>query len=146
MINASAASVFNFLTNIDSMYKVWHPKDHRFCKVIRGKLNKVGSVFHALEILDGFPLYLILKLVKVDHNHYLEYRAVFPFSLLKLGYGYFKIQPLSPNRVKLTAFVQYGLQPAAFDGIANFVVKAETARKHIREEGENMKQYLEQKI
>lgn len=141
IINVPRKDIFNFLMNIDSLYKIWHPKDHVFCKVLSGALTKKGGSFHFLEIINGFPLYLTAKITEVRENEYLEYVPAFPFSLLKTGKAFFQIEKISDNQSKLIAYVEYGNR--FFDKIGNFFVKTEFARKHIREEGENMKDYLE---
>jgi len=143
IINIPAKNVFNFLVNIDSMYKIWHPKDHVFCNVLSGSLVKKGCRFHFLEIINGFPLYLVARITEVRENEYLEYVPSFPFSLLKTGKAYFKIEKISENQSRLIAYVEYGNQ--FFDSIINFFVKTIAVKKHINEEGENLKRYLEQK-
>ena len=44
IIKTTPENVFNFLTQIDSLYKAWHPKDHVFCKRIYKKLNERGCL------------------------------------------------------------------------------------------------------
>lgn len=143
IIRASAQSVFNFLTRIDALYKTWHPKDHVFCKAIYRDINQRGCVFHFLEIIGGFPLYLIVIVSNIKRNEYIEYKPVFPFSLLNLGMGYFSIEPVSKDTSKLTAYVEYGNRSGLLDKVFQFFVKTDIAKKHIREEGENIKRYLE---
>ena len=143
IIDVPAKDIFNFLVNIDSLYKIWHPKDHIFCRVLSGSLSKKGCRFHFLEIIGGFPLYLTAKVTEVRENEYLEYVPAFPFSLLKTGKAYFRVEKISDNQSGLVAYVEYGNK--FFDKIANFLVKTSAARKHIKEEGENLKKYLERK-
>lgn len=140
-INVPAITVYKFLINIDSLYKVWHPRDHIFCKTIFGSLSKKGCRFYFLEIIGGFPLFLTAKITEVRENEYLEYVPAFPLSLLKTGKAYFRIEKISDNQSRLIAYVEYGNK--FFDKIANFLVKTAAAKKHIKEEGENMKRYLE---
>ena len=142
-INAPAKSVFGFLTHIDLLYKTWHRKDHVFCKTISGTLSKKGCVFHFLERIGGFPLYLIAKVTEVKNNEYIEYVPVFPFSLFKTGKGYFRIEKISDDKSRLIAYVEYGDKSGFLDRIANFFIKTSAARKHMREEGVNLKIYLE---
>jgi len=79
IIDVPAEDIFNFLVNIDSLYKIWHPKDHIFCRVLSGSLSKKGCRFHFFEIIGGFPLYLMAKVTEVRENEYLEYVPAFPF-------------------------------------------------------------------
>jgi len=145
IIKADTSAVFTFLTNIDSLYKIWHPKDHVFCKTIFRKLSASGCIFHFLEILNGFPLYLIVKITQIKKDQYIEYKLIFPFSLLKLGYGYFRIEPIASGGSKLIAFVEYGYKSVLFDKITNLFINVDSVRKHIKEEGHNIREYLEQK-
>ena len=79
----------------------------------------------------------------VRENEYLEYVPAFPFSLLQTGKAYFQIEKISDNQSKLIAYAEYGNK--FLDKIANFLVKTSAAKKHIKEEGENLKRYLENK-
>ena len=117
IIDAYPSAVFGFLTSIDVLYKIWHPKDHIFCRTISGSLSKIGCRFHFLEIIGSFPLYLTVKITKVKENEYLEYMPAFPFSLLKTGRAYFRIENISTNQSKLTAYVEYGDRFRIFDRI-----------------------------
>ena len=142
-VDVPAKDVFNFLVSIDSLYKIWHPKDHIFCRVLSGSLSKKGCRFHFLEIIGRFPLYLTAKVTDVRENEYLEYVPAFPFSLLQTGKAYFQIEKISDNQSKLIAYTEYGNK--FLDKIANFLVKTSAAKKHIQEEIENLKRYLENK-
>lgn len=134
-INAPAKSVFGFLTHIDLLYKTWHRKDHVFCKTISGTLSKRGCVFHFLEVIGGFPLYLAVKVTHLKNNQDIVYKPIFPFSLLNLGWGYFRIDSITPNQSKLTAFIEYGFKSARFDKVISFFVKTSEVKKYIKEEG-----------
>ena len=143
IIEAKPESIFNFLTRIDTLYKTWHPKDHVFCRAIYKDLNQRGCIFHFLEIIGGFPLYLIVKVSKIKRNEYIEYKPTFPFSFFNLGMGYFSIESASENTSKLTAYIEYGNRIGLIDRISQFFIKTDIAKKHIREESENIKRYLE---
>lgn len=143
IINVSAEEIFGFLTQIDSLYKIWHPKDHVFCKVIFGRLSRKRCVFHFLEKMDGLPLYLIVKVSELRQNEYMEYRSIFPLSLLKIGRGYFRIEKISSTQSKLIAYVEYGYKVKFFDKVIALIVKADVIKKHMHEEGANMKIFLE---
>ena len=63
--------------------------------------------------------------------------------MIETGKAYFQIEKISDNQSKLIAYVEYGNK--FFDKVANFLVKTSAAKKHIQEEGENIKRYLEQR-
>ena len=147
IVNTDPKPIFDFLTHIDSLYKVWNPKDHAFCRTLFRRLDQKGCIFHFLEILGWFPLYLPTRITKIEPNRYIEYAPLFPLSLLNLGYGYFKIDRISPQQSKLIAYAQWGwnlpILGPLFDAFSNFCVNKETAIQHIREEGANLKRYVE---
>ena len=108
IIEAKPESIFNFLTRIDTLYKTWHPKDHVFCRAIYKDLNQRGCIFHFLEIIGGFPLYLIVKVSKIKRNEYIEYKPTFPFSFFSFRMENFSIERNSRNTYKHTAYIQAG--------------------------------------
>lgn len=147
IIDTSPQPIFDFLTHIDSLYKVWHPKDHVFCKTLFRTLDKTGCIFHFLEIIGWFPLYIPTKVTKIEPNRYIEYEPIFSLSFFKPGFAYFKIESISAQQSKLTAYVQWGwkspvLSPL-FDAVANLLIRKKVAEQHIREEGLNLKRYVE---
>lgn len=144
VVDVDADAVFGFLSHIDALYKIWHPRDHKFCKVISGHLGTKGCVFQFLEVLGGFPLYSVVRVTAAEKDRYIEYRPVFPFSLLRTGWGYFKIEPIAPHRSKFISFVEYGYKPAWTDKVLDKIVNTDAVRTHIREEGGYMKEYLEE--
>lgn len=147
VIQSDAESVFHFLTNIDSLYKVWHPRDHVFCGVLFRTIDRKGCIFHFLENFGRFPLYLIVKVTKIEQGRYIEYEPIFPLSLFKLGYGYFKIERISASRSKLIAYVQWGwtlpVIGPLFDVIVEKIVMKVLVEQHMKEEGDNLKNYVE---
>ena len=147
IINASSDKVFYFLTHIDRLYKKWHSKDHIFCHALIGSLDRKGSMVHFFEWIGHFPLYLIAQISKVDKDHYIEYLPVFPFSLLRLGYGSFTIEKISNNEIKLVAYVEGGYNIPVIGSFLDFIVRKlisfDAIKKHMNEEGENIKRYLE---
>jgi len=147
IIMAPPERVYHFLTHIDTLYKQWHTKDHVFCRVLYGSIDKKGSVMHFFEWVGRFPLYLIAKTTKAEKNSYLEYAPVFPLSLLKLGMGSFTIEKISDKETKLIAYVGVGYDLPVIGLLLDFIVKKLISfgaiRKHMKEEGENIKKYLE---
>lgn len=146
-IMASPDKVYYFLTHIDKLYKEWHPRDHVFCHVIYGSLSRKGSIVHFFEWIGGFPLYLVAQTTKVEENRYLEYVPVFPFSLLRLGSGSFTIEKISNKEVKLIAYAGGGYKVPIIGPSLDFIVRKlisfDAIQKHMKEEGENIKRYLE---
>jgi hypothetical protein len=146
IIESSPERVFYFLTHINKLYKIWHPRDHVFCHVLSGSMEKENSIIHFFEWVGKFPLYLIAQTVKVKRNCYLEYVPVFPFSLLRLGSGSFVIEKVSKNKCKLIASADGGynlpIVGPFLDFVAQKIISFDAIRKHMKEEGENLNNYL----
>ena len=143
IIDAPARSVFGFLTHVDLLYKTWHRKDHVFYKALVGTLDKKRCIIHFYEFINKFPIYLIVRVTELKNNELIEYRPIFPFSWLKVGMGYFKIEAIAENKSKLIAHVEFGDKFKIIDKIVQTFIKESNIRKHIREEGEYLKKYLE---
>ncbi|MFH0791673.1 MAG: SRPBCC family protein [bacterium] len=142
IIDASADKVFRFLTNINKLYKQWHPKEHVFCAHIRGPLDKEKSLFHFFEFVGWLPLYLIVRVKRIESGHLIEDEL---FPLTSLGSGGFIIETISPLQVKLIAYAHIGYNN--FGGkildwlIGRLNIKG-LALRHMKEEGENIKLFL----
>jgi len=118
-------------------YKEWH-KDHISCYWNKGKDFSVNSILYAKELLNGIPFLLGFKIIKNDPNKEIEFKMLFPFLLLCRG-GYF-IFLHNNTMTEITAQLE-------FRG-GNIIRKVfnkeiESIRKHMREEGQNIKKNVE---
>lgn len=146
IVEVPSQNVYYFLTHIDELYKIWHPKHHVFCKTLYKNLTETGCVFHFLEIIGGVPLYLVVKVSLIKNNQYIEYKPIFPVSIFNLGAGYFYIEAISENKTKLTAVVEFGDRFGLLEKICQVFLKTSTLRQHIKDEGSYLKRYLENPI
>lgn len=55
-----------FFDNLEDNCISWHPKDHVFCRWIKGRPHEVGSVAYFEEIRDGKPFKISVKTTKVE--------------------------------------------------------------------------------
>lgn len=148
IINSTPEKVWYFLTHLqkENNYKNWHPTDHVKMALVTGEGNKKGSKLYIEEYIGKTLLRLPYEIARVEKNKYIEYVAWFPFSLLHLGKGYFRIEALSRNTIKLTADVELGYTNPFFmflDKIILLFIHAQDLEKHMTKEGENMKSLLE---
>ena len=142
IIYATPKAIFDYLTNVDTLYKSWHPRDHIFFRALKGDLKTEGSIVHFLEWLGRFPLYGVARISKIESDRYIEYELPYPFSRLKLGKAGFRIEPLNDAETKLTAHVAVetnGWTGRIIDAIIFLLIPRRIMEKHIREEGENVK-------
>lgn len=125
-----------FFQNSDN-YKLWH-KDHVSCYWKKGKDFKPGSVLIAEEYLSGQRHKLGFKIRIFDRDNLLKYKMQFPFSIICSG-GYFKLVRKNDE----TEFVaQLNFRPGLLFKIF-FKDRLEGMRRHMQEEGQNIKEFIE---
>ncbi len=97
-----------------------------------------GDVVIFEEYIHGELHRLKLKITQVDEGRKVEYRFLFPTSMLFPG-GSFLVEPKGEGSVSTaTVSVRGGAILSIFAG-----GRAEALRVHMREEGENLKRLLE---
>lgn len=149
IIKAAPEQIWKFLTNLhkNGNYKKWHPKDHISYTLRKGSMGEVGGVAYFEEHLGRFTLKLSYLTIKAQYPHYLEYVAAPPLGWLRAGKGTFTMKPIDNEYTRFIAYAEYGyhipILSQLFDWIAEKIVPVAIARKHIIEEGENIKRLLE---
>lgn len=144
-INASAEKVFDYL--VDHMtdserYQQWHP-EHRVMEWIKGDPMAEGSVAYCEEYLEDQLQKLKFKFTRVERPRRIEYRVLFPLSLFAPGNA-FDIQPLGEDRCKLVASGKINMSEKTFLKMHEYhAEKMRLTKRHMKEEGENIKQALE---
>jgi hypothetical protein len=124
---------------MDKNYRLWHPQDHILFRWTRGKPMEEGSKIYAEETVGG--KLLKLKMTCMDVVPKRKFALVLPFpSSLFVKYEYL----IEPRGAK-TAFT--ALTYVKYPGFARrrIALAVEVGKKHIREEGENLKSILEGK-
>lgn len=151
IVNATPERVWDFLVNLHlgDNYKRWHPKDHVSFKLLKGNnMGDVGSEAHFKEYIGGFPLFLSYKTVAAKYPEYLGYTAIPPLSWLHLGKGTLRMEKLPDGTTRLTAHFEYGWSVPVIgkllDWLIEHIVKNSAGKKHMHEEGENIKKIVEQ--
>ena len=82
-------------------YQAWHP-DHVDSRWIKGEPLRVGSIVYAEEYLHGYLHKLKFRITKIVPNRLIEYRCLFPLSILAPG-NKFLIEPKGQNNCIFTA-------------------------------------------
>jgi hypothetical protein len=145
-VEASAEDVYTWLVQRlrdKEAYRQWHP-DHVDIRWIKGEPLQQGSVLYAEEYLHGVLHKLRFRITKVVPNRLIEYRALFPLSLLAPGNS-FVIEPTGRDRCVFTATGSLRMPRWLFDRMhPRHRGKIEATQRHIREEGENLKRALEE--
>jgi hypothetical protein len=144
-IEATAEEIFEWLvkhTSDTELYKAWHP-DHVGVRWIKGEPGKEGSIVCADEYLHGVLHRLKFRIVKIVPNKRIEYRPLFPISLLSPGNS-FVIEPKDNDRCIFTSSGRLRLPRWLFEKLGkSHKGKIEATKRHMKEEGENLKKALE---
>jgi hypothetical protein len=123
-------------------YQAWHP-DHVDIRWIKGEPLQEGSIVYAEEYLHGALHKLKFRITKIVPNRVIEYSALFPLSLLAPG-NRFLIEPKGEESCMFTATGSLRLPGWLFGKWnKNLMDKLEATKRHMKEEGENLKRAIE---
>jgi hypothetical protein len=136
-IKTSAEKLFYWLIHLPENYKDWH-SDHGECRWLKGGAFEEGSVLYVEEYLHGELHKFKFKTVKNESQKRIDYRPSFPHSLF-FQMGSFIIEPKGDQCV-FTATMCF-----RFGRLLSKLARSrlEALKKHLREEGENLKMLLE---
>ncbi|UCH51397.1 MAG: hypothetical protein JSV54_01095, partial [Chloroflexota bacterium] len=128
-----------FKNNFVKDYKKWHPKDNILAKWLKCKGFEPGSVLYAEEYLGDEIEKLTFKITKNIPNSLIEYKVLLPESIICSG-GSFLIKPhVKGSTFTATLTFRFGFI------LSKFLAKRVNAlKRHMKEEGENLKKLLEQ--
>jgi uncharacterized protein YndB with AHSA1/START domain len=123
-------------------YRAWHP-DHVDVRWIKGEPLQEGSIIYAEEYLHGDLHKLKFRITKVVPNRLIEYRCLFPLSLIAAG-NKFIIEPKGRNGCTFTATGSLRIPRWLFVRMhKKHQHKIEATQQHMKEEGQNLKKALE---
>lgn len=144
-IKATPEEVFEWLVQRlkdKESYQAWHP-DHVDIRWIKGAPLQEGSILYAEEYLHGDLHKLTFRITKIVPNRVIEYRSLFPLSILAPG-NTFLIEPKGENSCIFTAMGRLRLPCWLFKKLhKKHAYKIEATEQHMKEEGENLKRALE---
>ena len=144
-VNATPEKVFKWLVQRikdQESYQAWHP-DHVNIRWIKGKPLQEGSILYAEEYLHGDLHKLKFRITRVVPNRLIEYRSLFPLSILSPG-NRFLIEPTGESSCIFTATGSLRIPRWLFKKLhKKHEHKIEATEQHMKEEGENLKRILE---
>ena len=141
-IKTTPEKIWEFFINLDKNYKTWHPEDHVEFKWTKGKPMVTGSHWYAEETFEGHSKKIKGTIGEVIPNRKIVFRCSFPVTLISPGFEW-HIEPKGSYSV-FTA-----ISIIKCEGFYRKISKKqmETAiritKKHVKEEGENLKRILE---
>lgn len=145
-VEATPEDVFNWLVQRlqdKESYQAWHP-EHVDIRWIKGEPLQEGSILYAEEYLHGVLHKLKFRITKVVPNELIEYRPLFPLSLLAPGNS-FVIESKGEGRCLFTAQGSLRIPRWLFERMhPKHKGKIEATERHMREEGENLKRAVEE--
>ena len=144
-IRATPEEVFQFLSNLvdDRSYRAWHSDDHVALRWLEGSPWQEGSVVYAEEYIDGDLHKLTFVVTRVVPNREIEYVPVSRFRRRYAPKCTFSVEPRDAGCV-FTAAVHARI-PLLLRLLSTKRVERglSSVRKHMKEEGENLKRILE---
>ena len=146
-INTTPDNIFRFLISLvdDESYRVWHPEDHVSLRWIEGQPWEVGSIVHAEEYIHGKLHRLKFVVTKVIPNSCIEYMPVSRFLRRFFPKNMFTIEQKENNSVfTATGMYRVGWMARTF-AKKRIEYGLSSVKKHMKEEGENLKKLLEDK-
>jgi len=135
-IKTTPEKIFDWFKNIDKHYKEWHP-DHVKWVNETGGLDE-GDIVYYEEYLHGKLHKIRSKITKIEENKRIEFKNLFPISILSPK-GSFIIEPRGESCIfTATLSIRFGW-------LLSKIAKSrlDAGKKHIKEEGGNLKRLLE---
>lgn len=143
-IAATPEEIWDFFANLERNYKAWHPEDHVVFKWTKGRPMESGSSWYGEEILGGKLWKGKGTIGEVVPKIKIVFKSSFPTSIVSPGFEW-HIEPKGTGSV-FTA-VSYVRCCEFWRLMARNHVDAniEAGKKHVKEEGENLKRLLERR-
>jgi hypothetical protein len=144
-IKTTPEKIFGFLTSIvdDESYQAWHQEDHVRFRWLKGPPWTEGSVIYAEEYIHGKLHKLKFKITKITPNKKIEYSPVSRFIRKFFPKNEFIIE----QKGEFCLFTASGTYRLGWIGKTFFGKAIEkslaSVKKHMKEEGENLKRILE---
>jgi len=146
-IKTTPEEIFGFLTGIvdDETYRAWHREDHVSFQWLEGEPWAVGSIARAGEYMHGKVHTLKFVVTDVEPNKRIVYAPVSRLLRKFTPYNEFLIEQ-DGDGCLFTATVTYSLGRIGRALFGKLIDKGMFgAKRHMKEEGENLKALLEKK-
>lgn len=144
-IRSTPEKVFEFFQQIvdDESYRAWHPKDHVALRWIKGEPWQKGSVLYAEEYLHGKLHKLKFLITEVVPNRKIEFAPLSRLLRIFFPQNTFSIEPKEHSCIfTATGCLRLGRFMKTF-AKKKLDFALSSVRKHMKEEGENLKRLLE---
>jgi hypothetical protein len=139
LIEASPERIFDFFEHMDEHYLAWHP-DHIAFRWTKGRGLKPGVEFYFEEYIGGKLMKKTVRFTRIDPFRHIAFEPTWWLMRLVMPRLSFEIQPQADASLFIakipirTGPVGAWLNRREFDAV----------RRHMQEEGQNLKRMLEQ--
>jgi hypothetical protein len=141
-IKATPEKIWAFFIDLEKNYKSWHPQDHVLFRWTKGRPMATGSCFYAEELMKGKVKKFRGRIGEVVPYRKIVFINSFPVSTLSPKFEW-QIEPGGVNSIFIAVNYMRGekiLRRLLKDGMEDLI---EIGKKHMKEEGENLKEILE---
>jgi uncharacterized protein YndB with AHSA1/START domain len=137
-IDAPPGEVFRFFDEMDAHYLQWHP-DHLLFRWERGRGVDAGVVFYFEETIGGTRMKKRVHFTRVERDRHLEFTFTHRLLAVIVPRLSFHMEPEGEG-TRFDAEIEIRTGPiGAWLNRREF----EAVRRHMREEGENLKRIIE---
>ena len=143
-INTTPEIIWDFFTNLEQTYKAWHPEDHVLFKWTKGQPMESGSSWYGEEILKGKLEKLKGTIGEVIPQRKIVFKFSFPISIVSPGFEW-HIEPKNQSSVFTAKSYVRCLEFFRLIAKKHVDTGIEEGKRHIKEEGKNLKRLLEKK-
>lgn len=142
-IRTTPENIWKFFINLEQNYKSWHPKDHIVFKWTKGKPMETGSHYYGEEIMNGKVKKFKGIIGEAIPNRRIVFHFSFPVTLFSPHFEW-RIEPKGKNSVfTAITIIRCAKLYRIIMGKKGWNALLKTGRRHVREEGENLKRILE---
>jgi len=140
-IKTTPEKIWDFFVHMDENYVAWHPEDHILFRWIKGKPLEEGTIDYFEEYIHGRIHKMETSYTRIIPYREIEFRPTHPILRIFLPKSTFTITP-KDGYCTFTARNYFRLGPIS---LRSKLVKhrLELVKKHMIEEGENLKKLLE---
>jgi len=146
-ISTTPEKIFGFFLQIvdDASYQAWHPEDHVAFRLIRGEPCQQGSVVYAEEYIHGKLHKLKFLIKEVVPNRKIEFVPVSRLFRIYFPRNTFLIETRDGSCVFTASCVVRVGRLVKLLARNRLEQGLSSVRKHMKEEGENLKRILEKR-
>ncbi len=148
-IKTTPEKIWEFFTNLEQNYKTWHPEDHVLFKWTKGKPMETGSEWYGEEYVHGKLMKGKGTIGQVIPYRKIVFKNAFPASIASPGFEWL-IEPKGSNSVftavsyvRAEGIMRKLIPIFHHHDYKNMETLIAVGKKHVKEEGENLKKILE---